>query len=293
MAMSRISLLEFLDLLFSLPSLRPGADFFASESPSLMTLEILLNQRVGVEKASAAALSIHHHFGQPIAGLDRPLGELTLWPYQGVPLRGPGKTLHRLVEISLPLTEHPNALLVGELPSAAVGALASLERYHNRTNRAFDALRQVELDAQTIRGITPARFQQITGLHFPENNLVQQLASTATLLAMRAGPPPTRKTIKELPRVGDETADTFLVYLFQQPALIRDDYLKRILYRHYLVDSLRPSRRALETLLSPHLQTQDHAHRLHARSNEIGVLHCFAENPDCDTCPLGKWDHRV
>ena len=77
---SALSLREFLSFLFALPSLREGQDFFEGESSSLICLEALLNQQVGVERASAAALAVHYHFARPVAGLDRVLSEATAWP---------------------------------------------------------------------------------------------------------------------------------------------------------------------------------------------------------------------
>jgi endonuclease III len=279
---------------FGLPSLREGQDFFESESSSLICLEVLLNQQVGVERASAAALAVHHHFARPIAGLDCELGEATAWPYADVPLRRPARSVQRLIEQGLAAFPDARCVRVSDLPDALVGALASLERYYNRRNDFFAPLRKVELSPEAVRGLTAERFREIAGMNFPAANLVKQLASTATLLEMkRAALPPTRAALRALDRIGEETADTLLVYAFQQPALIVDDYLKRVLYRHFFLDTAKPTRRAVAKLVSGLVQTHDEAHRLHARMNEVGVLFCFAEKPDCARCPLRDFSHRT
>jgi endonuclease III len=278
----------------TLPSLRQGHDFFEGESSSLICLEVLLNQQVGVERATAAALAVHHHFARPVAGLDRELGEATAWPYQGMPLRRPARSVQRLIEQKLATLPDARRVRVSDLPDAVVGALASLERYYNRRNAFFAALQKVELSPEVVRELTAERFREITAMNFPAANLVKQLASTATLLEMkRAALPRTRTALQALDRIGEETADTLLVYAFQQPALIVDDYLKRVLYRHFFLDTPRPTRRAVAKLLGDLVQKHDESHRLHARMNEVGVLFGYAENPDCARCPLRDFSHRT
>ncbi len=280
--------------MLALPSLREGQDFFEGESSSLICLEVLLNQQVGVERATAAALAVHHHYARPVTGLDRELGEATAWPYAEVPLRRPARSVQRLIEQALAAFPDARRVRISELPDAVVGALASLERYYNRRNAFFAPLRRVEVSPEAVRGLTAERFREITGMNFPAANLVKQLASAATLLEMkRAALPRTRADLQALDRIGEETADTLLVYAFQQPALIVDDYLKRVLYRHFFLDTPRPTRRAVAKLLSGLVQTHNEAHQLHARMNEVGVLFCYAENPDCARCPLRGFSHRT
>jgi len=82
---------EFLNYLFSLPSLREDIDFFEGESDSLLCMDLLFNQRVGVERATSAALSIHYHFGKPLPLLEKNISEVTKWPYEKIELRRPAK----------------------------------------------------------------------------------------------------------------------------------------------------------------------------------------------------------
>ena len=84
-------LLTLLDTLIALPSLRPGDDFFDCESPSLIALETLLNQRVGIERATAAALAVHFHLAPPATGLALDVTQGTGWPYTGLHLRTPAR----------------------------------------------------------------------------------------------------------------------------------------------------------------------------------------------------------
>jgi hypothetical protein len=283
---------QFLRTLIGLPRWRPGDDFFANMSGSLVCLEVVLNQRIGVERATAAALAVHFHFGGS-PELTATLTEATLWPYEGVPLRRPGRALQ--ARLAAYLAAHPEAarLPLADLPSFVVGALASLERYHNRDNRSFAPLQRVELAAQTLGGLTPEEYARITGEKV-QRHLGGQLGSVCRLLEMRAsGRAPTREEVAALPGVGPEKADTLLVYLFGRSALIVDEYLGRILYRHFLTESDKPRRPEVARLLGQVEETWENAHRLHARANEIGVDFCSKKDPKCEDCPLRDFERRT
>jgi len=289
----RPSITDFLNYTFTLPPLRQGIDFFEGESASLLCMDLLLNQRVGVERATAAALAIHYHFGKPIAGLEGKIIEVTKWPYAGIKIRAPGRHLCNLVSGHLQ-NRDPVKISLSQLPDSAVGALGSLERYYNRSNLFFAPLRRIELAPETIRAITIDKFREITELNFPQKNLPKQLSAVATLLEMKKVPSrPSRAALKAQERIGDEAADTLLVYLFKERALIVDEYLRRILYRHFFIDSPKKSTQAIEQLLGPFVKTYDEAHKLHARINEVGELYCLAKEPNCGNCPFNRFEHRV
>ena len=261
-------------------------------SASLLTLELLLNQRVGVEPASAAALALHHHFGKP--PLNGKVSSVTAWPYHNVSLNRPATSLYNLLSDFFGSVDHTKLEHIGTLPAPIVGGLAALERYYNRSNAFFAPLRHILLSPEVVRSVTTKQFRRITGLNFPEANLVKQLASTVTILERwQMGCKPSRNDLLALDRVGAETADTLLVYLFNQPVLISDSYLRRVLYRHYVLDRETLPHFAIEHAIGAHIGTIAQAHRLHARLNEIGKLHCFANSPDCCTCPLNCFAHRM
>ena len=71
---------NIIETMLSLPSLRPGADFFEGESPSVIVLDLLLNQRVGVERATAVNLALHCNFAAQHPVLTGTLASATLWP---------------------------------------------------------------------------------------------------------------------------------------------------------------------------------------------------------------------
>ena len=229
---------EFFGCMLTIDPLRKGPDFWGCESDSVTCMELLLIQRVGIERATAATLAIHHHFAKPAPVLEKIFSEFTMWPYSGISLRRPAQNLHKLVQVYLEDKNITERAILSDIPSSVIGALASLERYYNRLNRFFDPLYKINIDTNAIRSIKVEQFHQITGLNFPQDNLQKQLASAATILDMnRSSYQPSRAELKKLDRVGDEAADTLLVYIFKQPALIVDQYLRRILYRHFIIDS--------------------------------------------------------
>jgi len=284
-----ISLQEFMFNLLALEPCRPGDDFYQNESLSLVCLETLFNQRVGIERASAAALAVHDYFYRPFKEEYFTIDEYTAWPYDGLKLTPAAKSLFKMVNQHM-ASLNPHRPIIANSPSSIIGALASLERYYHRGKERFGKLRSIELEKEQIESLVPDDIFRISRLHLPEKNLKSQLRSAQALYSMQSATSSTeqiRKELIKLERIGEETADTLLVYFFKKPAIIVDEFLRRILHRHEFLDNQRLSRKAMVELLSPFIMSYDHAHRLHARINEIAGLWCHAKEPECATCPLG------
>lgn len=288
---------EFINTVIELPRVRPGPDWHEGESDSMICLDLLLNQRVGVERASAVACAVHDHFRRPLAFCEKVLADVCQWPYAGIKLRSPAKSLLNMIARYLGNGERVRQLRVSELPSFAIGSLASLERYNNRTNRFFDPVWAADLTAEEIRSLTPEAVHEITGIKLPEANQRQQLCSVVEVLNLRercqAQDERLRSELLRLPRVGQEAADTLMVYLFHKPALIVDEYLRRIAYRHNVIEGISTKARLLRTRFDPHIQTEEVAYRFHSRIDDIGVMFCLAVQPLCERCPLARDAHRI
>jgi endonuclease-3 related protein len=99
-----------------------------------------------------------------------------------------------------------------------------------------------------------------------------------------------REKLLALPGVGPETADAILLYALGQPAMVVDEYLRRVVTRHKLLpegakypaiqslaaasfDNDRPERRL------------EHYNEFHALIVEVGKRHC-GPKPVCADCPL-------
>jgi endonuclease III related protein len=100
----------------------------------------------------------------------------------------------------------------------------------------------------------------------------------------------TRPQLLALPGVGPETADAILLYALGQPAMVVDEYLRRVATRHGL---LPPNARyteiqklALEAFRGDEPSSlRKHFNEFHAVIVEVGKLHC-RRTPKCEGCPL-------
>ena len=103
----------------------------------------------------------------------------------------------------------------------------------------------------------------------------------------------TRELLLELPGVGPETADAILLYALGHPAIVVDEYLRRLVTRHGLlgekaryaeIQALGEAAFAGE----PETERAIHCNEYHALSVELGKRHC-RRVANCEGCPLA-WD---
>lgn len=108
-----------------------------------------------------------------------------------------------------------------------------------------------------------------------------------------ARPDTARKHLLDLPGVGPETADAILLYALGHPAIVVDEYLRRVTVRHGLVHEKAKYAeiQALGEAAFAH-ESHDtrarHANEFHALIVEVGKRHC-RRAPQCEGCPL-QWD---
>jgi endonuclease-3 related protein len=109
----------------------------------------------------------------------------------------------------------------------------------------------------------------------------------------RETPETARERLLALPGVGPETADAILLYALGHPAVVVDEYLKRVVTRHGLVaEKARYSDiQALGEMVfaeEPYAERAAHCNEFHALIVEVGKRHC-RRVPVCAGCPL-EWD---
>lgn len=104
-----------------------------------------------------------------------------------------------------------------------------------------------------------------------------------------------RERLLALPGVGPETADAILLYALGYPAIVVDEYLRRVVTRHGLlaenakyaeIQALGEAAFAGE----PDAERAQHCNEFHALVVEVGKRHC-RRTPICEGCPL-QWDLR-
>ena len=114
-----------------------------------------------------------------------------------------------------------------------------------------------------------------------------QLAALATTPTSSA-----REALLGLPGVGPETADAILLYALDQPVMVVDEYLRRVVTRHGLIDEtaryadLQQLGRAAFAG-EPETALLAHYNEFHALIVEVGKEHCGGV-PRCHGCPLNQ-----
>lgn len=103
-----------------------------------------------------------------------------------------------------------------------------------------------------------------------------------------------RSDLLGLPGVGSETADAILLYACGVPAMVVDEYLRRVTIRHGLVlpaakyaeiQALAEQAFAVEARSQSLRDLTIHYNEFHALIVRIGKLHC-GRVPRCEDCPL-------
>lgn len=105
-----------------------------------------------------------------------------------------------------------------------------------------------------------------------------------------------RERLLELPGVGPETADAILLYALGRPAMVVDEYLRRVVTRHGLFGE-KAKYAEIQSLAEmafagvPASERAAHYNEFHAVIVELGKRHC-RHVANCEGCPLA-WDpHR-
>lgn len=104
-----------------------------------------------------------------------------------------------------------------------------------------------------------------------------------------------RRKLLSLPNVGPETADAILLYALKHPIPVADEYLRRMVERHRLIEPFPERNKAgYESLVqltrqafaNQSLQYQEkYFNEFHALVVKVGKAHC-GRKPDCGNCPL-------
>ncbi|HTV14133.1 MAG TPA: hypothetical protein VME68_05425 [Acidobacteriaceae bacterium] len=105
---------------------------------------------------------------------------------------------------------------------------------------------------------------------------------------------PIRDRLLALPAVGPETSDAILLYALEVPAMVVDEYMRRVFTRHGLLpekakytnhQSLAEHAFAADAASESPAALAGHYNEFHALMVQIGKLHC-GRTPRCTGCPL-------
>jgi endonuclease-3 related protein len=102
-----------------------------------------------------------------------------------------------------------------------------------------------------------------------------------------------RRELLELPGIGEETADSILLYGGGHPVFVVDAYTRRILERHGLADgrgSYQDIQRLFHRAIPPNAPIYN---EFHALLVQVGKRHCLRPAARCAGCPLERFPHRT
>lgn len=95
-----------------------------------------------------------------------------------------------------------------------------------------------------------------------------------------------RQKLLSVNGIGQETADSILLYCLNKPIFVIDAYTKRILTRHRLVKG-DASYNAVQNLFMQHLKPEVKLfNEYHALLVRLGKEFCLKKKPKCEICPL-------
>ena len=167
-------------------------------------------------------------------------------------------------------------------------------------------LNLAELKALSIEGIRNLGEERLRDLIRPSGYMVRKAAALKAFVAfldtdyggfleaLAAAPHgEARKQLLALPGIGPETADAILLYALGQPAMVVDEYLRRIVTRHRLLPggAKYPEIQALavKALKDNEPETlAQHYNEFHALVVMVGKTRCGPQ-PKCEGCPLANF----
>jgi endonuclease-3 related protein len=161
-------------------------------------------------------------------------------------------------------------------------------------------------DLLRVAAIRALPEKELRELIRPSGYMVRKAAAIKAFVALLDGsyggslerlaaeaPGTARERLLALPGVGPETADAILLYALGHPAVVVDEYLRRVVTRHRLVaeKARYPDIQALGEMVfaeEPYVERAAHCNEFHALIVEVGKRHC-RRAPVCAGCPL-EWD---
>jgi len=98
--------------------------------------------------------------------------------------------------------------------------------------------------------------------------------------------PRLRNILLSLNGIGNETADSIILYAFSKPSFVVDAYTKRLLIRLNLI-SEKTTYNDIQNIFHENLPKDSEIfNEYHALIVEHGKKHCQKTKPICETCPL-------
>ena len=92
--------------------------------------------------------------------------------------------------------------------------------------------------------------------------------------------------------IGEETADSILLYALNKPIFVVDAYTKRILYRHNIINREDDYHQVQEFFTAALKKDMKTFNEYHALIVKLGKDFCKT-TPQCESCPLNNLNYSL
>jgi len=125
------------------------------------------------------------------------------------------------------------------------------------------------------------------------NQKAKKLLAFSKFFSELDGRVPSRDELLSIWGIGNETADSMLLYAFKTPVFVVDAYTKRIFSRVGLCKN-DVSYEELQQMFHESLENKfELFNEYHALIVELAKRNCAKNNPNCDSCPINKLCKKV
>lgn len=174
----------------------------------------------------------------------------------------------------------------GEGIEIAIGAILTQQTNWHNVEKAIKCLKEENcLDIECLEKISLEKLEKLIQSSGYYKVKARKLKALIDLLIKT--PQPDRNALLSVKGIGHETADSILLYWYEQPYFVIDAYTFRIFQRlgHYEGEDYLELQRVFMEILPSDTKLYNEYHALivkHAKE------HCFKNNPKCNGCPLAK-----
>jgi len=183
----------------------------------------------------------------------------------------------------------------------AAGAILTQNTSWRNVEKAIAALRESSmLSAEKLRSISPERLAVLIRPCGYHNLKAKRLKNFIDFLFAGYGgkmenmlaedTDKLREKLLSVNGIGEETADSILLYALGKPVFVVDNYSRRILSRHSLIPEDASYAKIQELFVQNLPDDAKVFGEYHALIVKTGKLHC-AKNPRCEGCPLEHDPH--
>ena len=295
-------LTDDINYILELPPIDEGVEWFSNENWFNVIAEIVLVRQTPIEVVTSAvvALKILLFDGYvPEQLLNSKVTEKTKWPYAACDVRRSAKSvLNALNSYIDNLGKKPQEIRFRDLSPSAFGNIVSLERYYNRKNRFFDVIHLLSPNEEQWNKakelIDSSRFKQSISPGFMGFDNKMRILKDLVDWHFSYSKSPKKEVIElkesmiQIKGVGNETADTILLYGYDIPLIIIDNYLRTIAIRHNWIENRGISYEKLSSSLNALglFKTSHNCKVFHARIDDIAKRWCDKKDPKCEGCLL-------